>query len=158
MIEPPPPLGAARRALRGWLLGQVVSMSLVGVLTGIGLRLLGVPLVLSLSVLAGLPDFIPFIGPVIAAVPAVLMAATVGPSIALYTVLLYIVVQQIEGNVIQPLVQRWAVALPPALGLIAVVAFGTLFGVLGLVFAVPLAVALRALVQKLYVDRIESQA
>lgn len=72
--------------------------------------------------------------------------------VPLYLVLLYVGVQQVEGNVLMPLIQRWAVTLPPALGLIGVVVFGLLFGVLGILFATPLMVVVMVLTQKLYVE------
>lgn len=145
-------MDAASGALRKWLLGKLVSMLLVGILTTTGLWLLGVPLALSLGVLAGALEFVPFIGPVVAAVPGILFAFTQSPSTALYVALLYLGIQQVESYLIMPLVQRWAVALPPALAILAVVGFGVLFGVLGLLFAVPLMVLVMVLVEKLYVE------
>lgn len=142
----------AGRALQRWLLGQVVSMTSVGLLTGIGLALVGAPLALVLGILAGLMEFIPIVGPVLAFVPGVMVALTEGPRTALYAAGVYLVVQQIEGNVIMPLAQRWAVELPPAFGLLSLLAFGMMFGVLGLLFGSPLAVVLMCLVQKLYVE------
>lgn len=145
-------LDDAGSALRKWLVAQVVAMVGVGVLTGVGLGIVGVPLALSLAVLAGLLEFVPVLGPVIAAVPGLLLAFSHGPTTAFYALLVYIVVQQIESNVITPLVQRWAVRLPPVIGLLAVVAFGVLFGLPGVIFAVPLAVVATVLVKDLYVE------
>jgi predicted PurR-regulated permease PerM len=81
------------------------------------------------------------------------MGFTQGPQEALYVALLYLAINQIEGNVIMPVVQKWAVALPPALGILSVVAFGLLFGIPGVLFAVPLMVVVITLVQKLYVEQ-----
>jgi predicted PurR-regulated permease PerM len=106
-------LDEAGDALRRWLMGQLVAMTCVGVLTGLGLWMLGIPGALSLGILAGVLDFVPFIGPFIAALPAVLLAVMQGPVVALQVALLYLVVQQIEGNVVVPLAQRWAVSMPP---------------------------------------------
>lgn len=145
-------LDAAGTALRNWLLGQFISMLIIGTVTGLGLWLLGVPMALALGVLAGLLEFIPFIGPIIAAVPAILVAFTVGPQMALYVALLYFVIQQSEGNLVTPMLQRWAAHLPPALAVISVVVFGILFGLLGVLFAVPMMVVAMVLVQKLYVE------
>jgi predicted PurR-regulated permease PerM len=139
-------------ALRKWLLGQAVSMTSVGVLTGVGLALVGAPLPLVLGIMAGLCEFIPIAGPVLAFVPGVLVALTESPQTALYAAAVYLVVQQLEGNLIMPIAQRWAVELPPAFGLISLVAFGLLFGALGILFGSPLAVVLMCLVQKLYVE------
>src|SRR5690606_15868637 len=91
-------------------------------------------------------------GPLIAIVPGVLVAFTEGPQIALYAAIVYVIVQQLEGNVIMPIAQRWAVELPPAYGLISLVAFGLLFGFLGIFFGSPLAVVVMCLVQTLYVE------
>lgn len=145
-------LTASGSALRQWLMGQAISMAAVAVATSLGLWLLGVPLALTLGLLAGLFNFVPFIGPIVTAIPAVLMAFTISPNIALYTALLYFVVQQLEGNVMQPLIQKWAVSLPPALTLISVVIFGLLFGIIGVIFATPMMVVLMVMVRKIYVQ------
>ncbi len=93
----------------------------------------------------------PVIGPIVAAIPGVLVAFTATPQTAAYAAGVYLVVQQIEGNVILPLAERWAVALPAAVGLFAIAAFGSLFGFLGVLFAGPLAVVVMRLVNHLYV-------
>jgi len=145
-------LDAAGEALRKWLMGQLGAMVAVGCLTFAGLSLLGVPLAFALALIATLLEFIPFIGPILSGVPAVLVAFTVGPNEALYVVLLYLAIHQIEGNVIMPIVQKWAVKLAPALGIVSIVMFGLLFGLPGILFAVPLMVVVIALVKTLYVD------
>jgi predicted PurR-regulated permease PerM len=94
---------------------------------------------------------VPLIGPIVAAVPALLIALSEGAQIALWTLLLYVAIQQVESNLITPLVQRQAVSLPPAVTLFAVVAFGLLFGPLGILFATPLAVVAFVAVKKLWV-------
>lgn len=126
-------------------------MLAVGLLTGLGLWLLGVPLALGLALVMGLAEFVPLFGPIMAAVPGILMAFTEGPTLALYALLLYVAIQQVEGNLITPLIQRWAVALPPALGLLSIVAFGLLFCTLGIFFATPITVVILVLVKHLYV-------
>ncbi len=142
----------SERALRLWLRGQLFAMVLVGLLTGLGLWLIGVPSALALGLLAGLLEFIPFAGPVLAAIPGVLLALVVSPELALWTVALYIGVQQIEGNLLQPLVQQYAVDLPPVVLLFSLLAFGMLFGVIGIIFAAPLTVVSYVLVKRLYVQ------
>jgi predicted PurR-regulated permease PerM len=139
------------RALRLWLLGQLVSMSLVGLLTGLGLWLIGVPSALTLGLIAAILEFVPYVGPIAASFPAILLALAESPEMALWTVGLYLVVQQLEGNVIQPLVQQRAVEMPPALLLFALVAGGVIFGIIGVLFAAPLTVVLYVLVKRLYV-------
>ena len=139
------------RALRLWLKGQAVAMIVVGVLTGLGLWVLGVPSALVLGLAAGLLEFVPFIGPILAAIPAVLLALAVSPELALWVVLLYVAVQQLEGSVLQPVIQQYAVDLPGAVLLFALIGFGMLFGTLGVILAAPLAVVTLVLVKRLYV-------
>ena len=141
----------SERALRLWLKGQLIAMVIVGLLTGIGLWALGMRSALVLGLLAGILEFIPFAGPILAAVPAVLLALAVSPDLALWVVLLYIAVQQLEGAVVQPLVQQYAVDLPGVILLFALIAFGTLFGAIGVILAAPLAVVTYVLVKRLYV-------
>lgn len=145
-------LRAVGSTLRYWLLGKILAMALIGVVTTVGLWLLGLPLALTLGVLAALLTFIPNIGPVLSAVPAVLLALTQSPTRALYVVLLYIGVQVVESYLITPIVQRRTVSLPPGLTLTAQVLAGVLLGAMGLVLATPLAAALLVLVQMLYVQ------
>jgi predicted PurR-regulated permease PerM len=144
-------LGDVGTGLSRWLLGQGVAMLAVGVLTAAGLALIGMPLALPLGIIAGLLEFIPFVGTFGAGALIVLLAFTQGEAQAIYAALVCLAVQQFENYVIQPFVQRWAIALPPALGLIAVIVFGATFGPLGVVFAVPLMVVMMLLVQRLYV-------
>lgn len=145
-------LDECARALRDWLKGQAVSMLFVGVATGAGLALLDVPLALTLGLLAGVLDFVPFFGPIAAGVLAVLFAFTQGPQTALYVALLMLAIQQVEGNLLMPLVQKWAVQLPPVLGLVSVLIFAAWFGIPGIIFATPLMVVVLILVKKLYIE------
>ena len=138
--------------LRDWLLGQLVAMATVGALTGMGLWLIGVPQALALGIVAGLLDFIPNVGPILASVPGILAAASVGSTQALYALALYIAVQTAENNLITPIVQRRAVDLPPALTMVALLVMGLLGGVLGLLLAVPLAAVLTVAVRMAYVE------
>ncbi len=144
---------ASGKSLRSWLLGQLVAMTSVGILTGVGLWLVGVPNALILGLVAGLLEFVPILGPFVAAIPGVLLAFAVGPTTALYALAVYLVVQQLESGVITPLAQRWAVDLPPALALLAVVVFGVLFGLPGILFATPITVVLMVLTRRFYLDR-----
>lgn len=151
-------LVAAGGALRNWLRGQLVSMVVIGTVTGIGLSLMDIPLALSMGVFAGLMEFIPFVGPLLAAVPAVLLGFAKSPSDALWVAVFYLALHQIEGNVLMPLVQRWAVSLPPALAVSAVVAFGLLFGAAGVLFAVPLMIVAIVFIERFYVEPIVGEA
>jgi predicted PurR-regulated permease PerM len=138
--------------LSSWLLGKSVSMLIVGSATALGLSLLGVPLALILGIIAGLLDFVPYLGPILAGVPAVLIAFSISPDLALYTVLLFAGVQLVEGYVLQPMIESRAVDLPPALTIVMQLVFGALFGFAGVALATPLAAVLKVLVQMLYVE------
>jgi predicted PurR-regulated permease PerM len=149
-------LDSAGDSLRRWLVGQLVVMTTVGVAIGIALSIVGVALAPALGVLSGLLEFVPVVGPIAGAIPGLLIAFAQGPDTALYAAIVYGVVLFIEGNVIVPFIQRWAVDLPPVLALLGIVAFGILFGLVGVLFAIPLVVVIVALVRKLYVERLES--
>jgi predicted PurR-regulated permease PerM len=140
--------------LARWLIGKSLSMLIVGIATAGGLTLLGVPLGLILGIIAGLLDFIPYIGPIMAGVPAVLIALSISPDLALYTVLLFLGIQTIEGYVLQPLVEARAVEIPPALTIVMQLVFGSLFGFAGIALATPLTAMLMVLINKLYVEDI----
>lgn len=139
------------RSLRLWLIAQFTAMMIVGVLVGMGAWLIGLPGPLALGFFAGLTEFVPVLGPLIGAVPALIFAATQGVTVLVWTVLLFVAIQQLESNVITPLLERQVVSVPPALFLISVLAFGLLFGVLGLILAAPLTVVTFVAVKKLYV-------
>lgn len=143
-------MDASGRALKGWLRAQLISMVLVGTVTTIGLALIGVPAPLALGLFTGLAQFVPIVGPIASAVPALLVAATGGSQMLWLTVLLYVGVSQLEANLITPLVQRNVAALPVVLGIFAVVGLGTLFGPLGVLFATPLTLVLYTAVTMLY--------
>lgn len=133
-------LDASAKALRKWLLGTLVSMTFLAGAVTLGLWALGVPAPLALGLLAGLAQFVPLIGPIVAAVPGVLLALSAGPETALWTLALYFAASQVEANFVYPLIQKRAVSLPPALTLFAVIGMGLLFGPIGAVLATPLVV------------------
>ncbi|SFG45086.1 Predicted PurR-regulated permease PerM [Palleronia marisminoris] len=141
-------IGTIGDALKLWLLGQLVAMVLVGVLTTLGLWLLGIQSAMALGFLAGLLEFVPFVGPALAAVPAIALGLSESPTTGLWVLGLYILVQQVEGNLITPLVQQRAVDLPPVVTIFAILSFGVLFGTLGVLLATPLAVVCLVLVKK----------
>lgn len=144
-------LDDTERALRLWFKGRLVAMIGVGLLTGLGLWLIGVPSFMVLGVLAGLLEIVPFFGPILAAVPGILLALLVSPTHALLATALYLVIQQAEGNLITPIIQQHAVELPPALLIFSLLIFTYLFGLVGVLLAAPMTVALYIMTKKLYV-------
>ena len=147
-------LAATRYTLQWWLIGQVIIMVFVGSATAIGLALLGIALALLLGVIAGLLDFVPNVGPLVAAIPALLIAFLQGPEAALFVALLYLGIQQLEGNVLTPLVHKRTVSLEPALILAAQLAFGVTVGVLGVLLATPLVAVALVAVKMLYLREV----
>lgn len=146
------------RTVQGWLLGQLFSMVVIGVITGVGLWIIGIPLALILGIIAGLSEFVPIVGPFLGFIPAALLALTQGTSQVLWVLGLYIVIQQLEGNVIMPLVQQRTVDLPPAIAITAVFVAAAMFGLPGLLVATPLAAVGVALVRTLYLGDVLDQA
>lgn len=144
---------ATGRALKKWLMGQLMDMVVVGVLTGVGLALIGLPSPLALGLIAGLLAFVPIVGSIAGAIPALLVAAQGGWELMAWTLLVYVVVQQIEGNLIYPFIQKRAVKLPPVMTLFGILGFGTLFGFVGVFVATPLMVVLFVNVRLLYLRR-----
>jgi predicted PurR-regulated permease PerM len=140
--------------LRRWLIGRLAVMALNGIITAVALWFLGVPMPIALGVLTALLNFIPNIGPFLAAIPAVLLALTQSPTTATYTVILYICIQGLDGYILEPLVQQRAVDLPPVLVLAVQLLFGIFFGFLGVVLAVPVLAIVYLVVQMIYVEDI----
>jgi predicted PurR-regulated permease PerM len=143
---------AIGETLQMWLIGKVGSMMFIGVLTWIGLSIIGVPLALTLGLIAGLLSFIPNFGPILSALPAVLLAFINSPVSALYVIGLYVGVQLIESNVVTPIIERETVELPPALTIVSQLALAILIGGLGLVLASPILALIMVLVQTVYIE------
>lgn len=144
-------LSASGQALNQWLIAQFATMLIVGTLIWVGLMIVGVPSAAALGVISGLTNFIPLIGPFIGAAPGVLLALVQGSDTILWTIVVYVIAQQLEGNVLTPMIQKYAVSIPPAVLLFALAALGSLFGMIGVVVAAPLAVVLYVLVTLLWV-------
>lgn len=147
-------LRALEHTLRWWLTARILSMTIIGVATTIGLWVLGVPLAFILGLLTGLLTFVPIIGATLAALPPLLLAYTVSPTTALYVLILYLVIQLLESNLITPLIQEKAVNLAPVLTLTTQVLMGILFGVVAIALATPLTAVITVLVKMLYVEDI----
>lgn len=138
-------------ALRWWLLSRIVSVVAIGILTFVGLLILGMPFAFILSLVAAVLNFIPHIGPIIATVPAVMVGLTEGGSMVLYVFILYAVIQALESYLITPYIQKQMISIAPAWLLAAQLVMGASFGILGFLLAPPLAVVVMVLVQMLYV-------
>ena len=139
-------------ATRRWILGRLMSMTVVGVLTAIGMWFLEVPMFGTLGVLAALFTFIPNIGPLLAAVPQILLAINLGGNTVLYVIVFNLVLEGIESYLITPMIQQHEVSLPPIVTIAAQMLMGALLGILGLMMAAPLVVVLTVLVQMLYIE------
>jgi predicted PurR-regulated permease PerM len=137
--------------LRLWLLGQLIQMILIGAMVTIAVGIIGVPSPLALGLIAGIAEFIPYLGPILAAIPAILVALTKSPELALWTLVVYIVIHQIEGQIIAPMVQRRLVSIPPAVLLLGIAALTYLFGAVAIIFAAPIAVVIFTAINLIYV-------
>ena len=135
------------RRLGLWTRGQLVLMATVGMASGIAYQLLGLPSALLLGVIAGVCEVIPLVGPLLGAIPALLVALTVSPETALAVAVVYVLIQFIEGNVLVPVVMRNAVGLSPLLVLLSLLAGAATAGIVGALLAVPVAAAIEILVE-----------
>lgn len=145
-------MDAVAATLRSWLVAKLIAMAVVGVLTGFGLWLIGVPLALLLGFVAGLLAFIPNLGPVIAAAPAMLLAVPSGGQAVLLVVAVFVAVQTLESYAITPVLQQRQVSLPPALVIAVQLMMGVLFGLIGLVLATPIAAVAMTVLNEVYIQ------
>ncbi len=148
-------LGMIYHTIQRWFLGQLAAMTFIGILWAVSLSVIGVPFALLLGIFAGLISFVPFVGAIVSVVIPVVLALVSDPITAVWVVLAFVVIQQVEGNVLQPIVMSQAVDLHPALVVFAIVVMGTLFGLVGIFLAVPLAAAVQVLVRELWVKRMD---
>ena len=138
--------------LKWWLVGKILAMLIIGVLTTIGLYLLGVQLALTLGIFAALIAFIPNFGPIIGAAPAVLIALVDNPIKAAYVIALFVGIQLFESYLITPMIERETVSLPPVLTIFFQIFLGVLAGGLGLILATPLLATIIVLIKMLYIE------
>lgn len=136
--------------LKWWLAAKIASMIVVGLLTWLGLLALSIQLAISLGILAAVLTFIPNFGPIISAIPAVLLGLLQSPMTAAWVIILFIVVQLLESYVVTPAIQYRALSMPPVLVVAAQLMGGVWFGILGLGLATPLLAAGMVLIQELY--------
>ncbi len=133
------------RRMAGWFWGEIILMTVVGIMTYIGLTLIQIRFVLPLAVMAGLLEIVPNLGPVLAAIPAIIIGLSASPFLGLVTLALYFLVQQLENQLIVPVVMRRAVGLHPIVILIALIVGGTVAGTLGILLAIPIALFLETI-------------
>lgn len=145
-------LSRVNDTLKMWLLTRIGSMIFISIATSIGLVLLGMPLVLSLTIIAAIGAFIPTFGPILALIPAVLVALLQSPQQALFVAVIYTSIQMVDNYLVTPVIAKRMMVLPPAYIVGAQLILGALMGPLGLVLAAPIAAALVVIVRMLYVE------
>lgn len=143
-------LSKIQKKVGSWLRGQLFLSLIVGLMAYIGLLILGVPYALVLGLLAGLLEFIPYIGPIISAIPAILLAFSISPLKATLVVILYFVIQQVENNILVPKVMQKAVGINPVISVIAVLVGARLAGVVGVLFAIPVVTAIDVFLREMF--------
>ena len=148
-------LDAMYQTVQRWFLGQLTAMTFIAVFWAISLSIIGVPFALLIGIFSGLVSFIPYLGATISVVIPILLALISDPFTVVWVILAFIIIQQIEGNILQPIVMSRAVDLHPALVVFAILIMGTLFGLVGVLLAVPLVAALQVLVRELWVQRMD---
>jgi predicted PurR-regulated permease PerM len=145
-----PFLDNAGSLLRRWLIAQLIAMITVGLLTGAGLAVIGIPAAGALGLFAAAAEFVPIAGPIASAIPALLLASLHGLDKIGWTLLLFVVVQQFESNLLIPLLHRRIVRLRPLLVLFSLMAFEVLFGFLGILLAIPLTIVIKVALETFY--------
>ncbi len=145
-------LSAMATVLRKWLVTQLIAMVTIGAVTTTVLLILDVKAALALGVIAGLLEFIPTVGPILSAIPAVAMGFVDSPQKALYIAVAYMGIQFLENHILIPILMKGGVDIPPALTILAQALATLIFGFLGLMVAVPLMAATMVAVKMLYVE------
>ncbi|WP_419809965.1 AI-2E family transporter [Sphingomonas sp.] len=140
--------------LKLWLRAELILMTSMGVLVGVGLWLAGVPSAAALGLLTGLSEFIPYVGPIAAMVPALGLAATAGTSQVLWTLAVFAIVRLIQTNFVTPFVTARVVAIPPAMTVFAIIGIGYVFGIFGLFFSGALLTVIYSLTRSLYLREV----
>jgi len=139
-------------SLNAWLVGQGIGMVFVGVASTIGLSLIGLPAAPAIGLVAGLCEFVPYLGTIVVVIPSVILAFGQSTTMGIWTIVVLITVQQVQGNVVMPLLQSRMVELPPALTIFSLVALGVLLGPVGVILATPITVVAMVMVKSLYVN------
>ncbi len=144
-----------RSSLLDWLKGRLLSMAIIGVLSTGALYLIGVPGALFLGIFAGFVEFVPYVGPIVSAIPPALLALVADPADALWVLLAYLIIQQLESYLVTPLIMEETASLHPAVVIAAVAVLGGAFGVMGALLALPMAVVAGVLVEELWFRHLE---
>jgi predicted PurR-regulated permease PerM len=148
-------LARLRFAYLGWLRGLVIGMVVLGGVTYLGLRLVGLGFAAFFAVFTAVAMIIPYFGALLSSIPPIVYALTISPGKALVVAIIYVIAHQVEGNIIQPLVVARTVELHPAVVAVGVVAVDRLFGFVGLIVAVPILATIRILVDELWIKPVE---
>lgn len=148
-------LQAMYHTVQRWFLGQLTAMTFIAVFWAISLSIIGVPFALLIGIFSGLISFIPYLGATISVTVPILLALVSDPFTVVWVILAFVIIQQIEGNLLQPIVMSRAVDLHPALVIFAILIMGTLFGLVGVLLAVPLVAAFQVLVRELWVKSMD---
>jgi len=138
---------AVERQVGGWVRGELLLMAIIGIMTYMGLIILGVPYALPLAVMAGLLEAVPNLGPTIAAIPAVIIGLTVSPIIAVGTIILSIIIQQLENNLIVPKVMQSATGTKPLITILVLLVGFTLGGIAGTVLSMPIFLTIQTVIK-----------
>ncbi len=150
-------LNSMFQAMGGFIRGAVITAIIIGVVTTIGLSIIGIPFPLVLGVIAGVLELLPYIGPIIAAVPMIIVALLQSPTQALIVLIFFIIVQQLESNVLVPNIMKTQTEISPLLSIVAIVAGASLGGILGALVAIPIAAALRVFVREVAAPMVRRQ-
>jgi predicted PurR-regulated permease PerM len=145
-------LEAVGFTMRGWLLGQMMSMFFLGVFTYVGLSLLDIPIALTLALITAVLTFVPNLGAILSVVPPLLIALPQSPMQALAVLLFYVALQNVEGNFVTPMIMRRAIRMPPAVLISAQLLAAALFGFFGLMLAAPMVAVAIVIVKLLYLE------
>jgi predicted PurR-regulated permease PerM len=141
------------KRMSSWVWGELILMLTVGAMTFIGLILIGIKYTLPLAIIAGLLEVVPNIGPVVSTIPGILIALTQSPFLILPTIIVYFVVQQLENNLIVPLIMKRTVGLHPIVTLIALIVGGKVGGILGVLLAIPTTLFIETVVMEILKNR-----
>jgi predicted PurR-regulated permease PerM len=143
---------AVADALNAWLMGQGLGMIFVGIATTIGLWIIGIPAAPAIGLVAGLCEFVPYLGTIVVVIPAIILGFAESTTTGIWTIVVLVVVQQVQGNLVMPLLQSRMVELPPALTIFSLVAAGVLLGPVGVIFATPLTVVVMVIIKAVYIQ------